>query len=112
MHVGKTECILFGSKRKLEKVKEFKIEYNGCTIMGQKTVKYLGVILDQTLSGITMAKSVISKITKKLKFKYRYQQCLNQTVRKNLCSALLQCHFDYCCASWYLNLNAQLKRKL
>ena len=29
-----------------------------------------------------------------------------------MCSALLQCHFDYCCASWYLNLNARLKRKL
>ena len=112
MHVGKTECILFGSKRNLSKIKEFKIEYNGCTIKGQSTVKYLGVILDQTLSGDHMAKSVISKITKKLKFLYRYQQCLNQTIKRNLCSALLQCHFDYCCSSWYFNLNTGLKRKL
>ena len=43
---------------------------------------------------------------------YRYQHCLNKTVRKNLCSALLQCHFDYCCASWYFNLSTRLKRKL
>ena len=61
MHVGKTECILFGSKRNLSKIKEFKIEYNGCTIKGQSTVKYLGVILDQTLSGDHMAKSASQK---------------------------------------------------
>ena len=33
-HVGKTECIIFGCKRKLSKVKEFHIEYNAHTIKG------------------------------------------------------------------------------
>ena len=68
MHVGKTECILFGSKRKLSKIKEFKIDYNGYTIKGQRTVKYLGVTLDQTMSGEQMAKNVVCKITNKVKF--------------------------------------------
>lgn len=112
MHVGKTECILFGSKRNISKIKEFEIEYNGYTIKGQPTVKYLGVSLDQTLSGEHMAKGVIAKITQKLKFLYRYQDCLNKTIKRNLCSALLQCHFDYCSSSWYFNLNTRLKRKL
>ena len=112
MHVGKTECILFGSKRKLRKVKDFQIEYNGHTIKGQRTVKYLGVTLDQTMSGEQMAKSVICKITNKLKFLYRYQHCLSQSLKKNLSSALLQCHFDYCCSLWYFNLSTKLKRKL
>ena len=67
MHIGKTECILFGSKRNLNKVKEFKIEYNGFTIMGRTSVKYLGVVLEHTLSGELMAKSTIGKITKKNK---------------------------------------------
>ena len=112
MHIGKTECILFGSKRNLNKVKEFKIEYNGFTIMGQTSVKYLGVILEQTLSGELMAKGIIGKITKKLKFLYRYHNCFSQTLKTNLCSALLQCHFDYCSSSWYFNLSAKLKSRL
>ena len=112
MHVGQTECILFGSKRKLSKIKEFKIDYNDYTIKGQRTVKYLGVTLDQTMSGEPMAKNVVCKVTNKLKFLYRYQHCLSQTLKKNLCSALLQCHFDYCCSSWYFNLSTKLKCKL
>ena len=28
LHLGKTECILFGSKRKLKKIKEFKVKCN------------------------------------------------------------------------------------
>ena len=59
-----------------------------------------------------MAKSVICKITNKLKFLYRYQHCLRPFLKKNLSSALLQCHFDYCCSSWYFNLSTKLKRKL
>ena len=61
MHVGKAECILFGSKRNLNNVNEFKIEYNACTIMGQKAVKYLGLIFDQTLLGESMAKAFFQK---------------------------------------------------
>ena len=70
----------FSSKRNLNKVKEFKIDYNGYTIKGKKN--YLGVILDQTLSGEHMEKCIVGKITGKLKLLYRYQLCLNQTLRK------------------------------
>ena len=31
---------------------------------------------------------------------------------KNLCSALILCHFDYSCSSWYDGLTKGLKRKL
>jgi hypothetical protein len=45
LHLGKTECIMFGSKRKLKQVKEFKIVCNGHTIESTKSVKYLGLKL-------------------------------------------------------------------
>ena len=32
--------------------------------------------------------------------------------RKSLCSALIQCHFDYSCSSWYPGINKTLKNKL
>ena len=32
--------------------------------------------------------------------------------RKNSCSALILCHFDYSCSSWYAGLTYGLKKKL
>ena len=47
-HLGKTECIIFGSKRKLSKAKDFSIIGNGQNVKkGQNSVQYLGVVLDQ-----------------------------------------------------------------
>ena len=39
--MGKTECIIFGSKRKLRKINNFSVECNGHTIKAQRSVKYL-----------------------------------------------------------------------
>ena len=70
------------------------------------------MVIDQCLSGDTMANSVISKTLGKLKFLYRYKTCLDKTLRKNLCMALLQCHLDYCSTTWYPTLSSKLKNKL
>lgn len=90
--MGKTECILFGTKAKVNKVNDFSVVYDNHVIKLQKCIKYLGVLIDDTLSGDTMANSVIKKVSGRLKFLYRYAHILNRTLRKNLSSALLQCH--------------------
>ena len=90
----------------------FSVTYESNEIKGQQSVKYLGVVIDQGLSGDTMANSVISKTLGKLKFVYRYKSYLDQTLRKNLCMALLQCHLDYCSTTWYPTLSSKLKNKL
>ena len=41
LHLGKTECILFDSRRKLRKVHNFEIECNGHTLKAQSSVKCL-----------------------------------------------------------------------
>ena len=112
LHVGKTECIIFGSKRKLSELREFGVTYGNNEIKGQTSVKYLGVVIDQCLSSETMVNNVISKTIGKLKFLYRYKNCLNQILSKNLCMALLQCHLDYCASIWYPTLSSRLKNKL
>ena len=65
-----------------------------------------------TISGDIMVNSIIKKATGKLKFLYRHSQYLNQKLRKNLCSALIQCHLDYCCTSWFAGLNKSYQHKL
>jgi len=112
LHPGKTECILFASKRKLNKAKNFKITYNNQDILASKSVKYLGIDLDQSLSGLKIVQNIIKKTNSRLKFLYRQANFLNLKSRKILCSALILCHFDYSCSSWYSGITQTLKNKL
>ena len=42
----------------------------------------------------------------------RQAECLNLTSKRLLSSALIQCHMDYACSSWYHGLQKSLKHKL
>ena len=46
LHLGKTECILFGPKRKLKYFQNFTICCNNHVINATEHVKYLGVYID------------------------------------------------------------------
>jgi hypothetical protein len=112
LHLGKTEAILFGTKRKLAGVENFSVTCNNKTINISQSVKYLGVTLDSTLSGESVATNIIKKANGRLKFLYRYSDLLNTKTRKTLCSALILCYFDYACSSWYSALNQNYKNQL
>ena len=55
--------------------------------------------------------NILSKVNARLKFMYRHEKSLSLLARKNLCSALILCHFDYSCSSWYAGLTKGLKKK-
>merc|ERR1711874_804384 len=112
LHLGKTESILFGSKRKFKKVESFDVKCGDTTIKHVTSVKYLGVQIDNDLGGNSIVKGIISKVNSKVKFLYKYKDLLNSESRKTLCSALIQCLFDYSCSSWYPGINKGLKDKL
>jgi hypothetical protein len=112
LHLGKTESILFASKPKLRSCDKLDIVCNETSISSTKSVKYLGVNLDQSLSGESTANQVIKKANAKLKFLYRKSSFLNRYTKQLLVSSLIQCHFDYACASWYLGLSQALKNRL
>ena len=59
-----------------------------------------------------MAMQVCTKFTSKLKVLYRKNRFLWKVLRKLLCNALIQPHFDYACAAWYPNSNKEYKSKL
>ena len=112
LHLGKTEAILFGTKRKLNSVQDFSVKCNGETINNSSSVKYLGVNLDNTLSSESIASNVIKKASGRLKFLYRHSNCLNFKSRKTLSSALIRCHFDYACSSLYSAISQKYKKQL
>ena len=71
-------------------------------------VKYLGCLLDENLSGESMATKMLGIINGKLKFRYRKQNYLDRSLRRLLLNALIQPHFDYACTSWNPGLNKRL----
>ncbi len=60
LHLGKTESILFGSKKKLNKVSKLSVRVGDCLISNRTSVNYLGCILDNDLSGVSMVMNVSS----------------------------------------------------
>lgn len=112
IHLGKTESILFGTKKKLSKVKLLKIKCNGTETVSQKCVTYLGIALDQSLTCSSIAEKILSKCAGKLKFLYRKTRLLDFSIKKLLVVSLIQCHFDYACSAWYCGLSVKLKNRL
>ena len=111
IHFGedKTKPILFGTKFKVKKVRKLNIKYGDIQIKQHSKVKYLGCMLDETMSGETMALSVINKINNKLKILYQKNRFLNLTLRRLLRNTLLQTHFEYARSAWYPNLKNRIQ---
>jgi hypothetical protein len=112
MHSGKTESILITSKRKQHLQNQFVIRHGDQLIRPSGSVKYLGLKINNTLSGEEVVDSVLSKCNSRLKFMYRFKDVLDQKTKKLLTSALIQCHFDYASTAWYFSLTKHLKSKL
>lgn len=112
LHLGKTESILFGSKAMLKKSTPISVSCNGNLIKPSNSVKYLGIVLDETLSGEHIVCNILKKAGARLKFLYRHSNSLNRSSRKILCSALIQCYLDYSCTSWYSAISQHYKNKL
>ena len=64
IHFGeeKTKSILFASKNKLNKLSKLDIQHGDIKIKPHSKVTYLGCILDENLSGESMATKVIGKV--------------------------------------------------
>ena len=112
LHLGKTESILFASKRKLHTNNSIQVQCAGNVLSCRTKVKYLGVELDQSLAGDCIADKIISKSNSKLKFLYRQTRNVNLETKKMLTAALIQCHFDYASSSWYSGLTKKYKARL
>ena len=111
-HLGKTESIIFGTNKTLQLAPQLNIECAGNKLANRSSVKYLGVDLDQTLSGEIISKKLVSKINGKLSFLYRNTKSFNLETKKLLVSALIQCRFDYASSCWYSGLTKYFKSKI
>ena len=102
IHFGedKKEPILFAPLNECKKLRKLNISYGSLSIKQYLEVTYLGCIFDESLSGESVALNVVSKINTRLKFLYRKDKFLSPQLRRLLCNALIQPHFDYACSVW------------
>ena len=109
IHLGKTESILFGTKKRLGISSEMNVTCGETMAASTKSVRYLGVDLDQSLDGNYIAENILKKGNSRLKFLWRHAKFLNTNSKKLLTSALIQCHFDY---AWFSGLQKIYQQKL
>ena len=83
----KTKSILFASKFKRKNIKKLHIKYRDMQIKQHSKVKYLGCLLDETMSGETVVLSNVNKINIKLKFPYCKNSFSTSALRHLLCNA-------------------------
>ena len=114
IHFGedKTKSILFASKRKMKNLQKLEIIYNNNRIKQHSGVTYLGCILEETMSGESMANKLISKVNARSKFLHCKNKYLTPNLRHLPCNALIQPQFDYVCSLWYPNLSKKLKNRI
>ena len=112
-HFGeeKTKSTLFANKRRSKNVRQLNIRYNHINIKQHSQVTYLGCVLDDRMSCEPMQLKVINKIYGILNFFYRKNRYPTKELRRMLCNALIQPHFDYECPAWYPNLNKKKTKK-
>jgi hypothetical protein len=70
-------------------------------------VKYI----DSELSGESIVTSLVQKVNCRSKFLCREERFLDQKSKFSLCTALILCHLDYLCSSWYSWLSKAMKSK-
>ena len=95
-----------------KKSESLEIPFNDFKIKQNTKVTYLGCILDNALSGESLALHILNKVNSKLRFLYRKNRYLTPKLRRLLCNALIQPHFDFACSVWLPNLNKNIKNKL
>jgi hypothetical protein len=93
--MGKTECILFGTSRRL-KGKDFMIWCGDAIVKKVTSVRYLGVLLDQHLRFDEYVRSILKKASGRLSFLYRSAPCLDVRSHVLLSSSLVSSGLEYC----------------
>ena len=112
LHLGKTQSILFGSKKRLRTSNKLHVVCNDSDIEPDVEVTYLGVNLDQSLSGSSIVNKIVTKCNNKIKFLYRNARSFDPQTKGMLASALVQCHFDYACSMWFSCVSSTSRKRL
>ena len=96
LNVSKTELILF--KPKIKKLDfDLKLKLNG------KSVKYLGIKIDENLTWIDHINDTVIKINRANAILFKVRKFVNYKILKSIYYAIFDCHLYYSNTVWGLN---------
>lgn len=104
LNVKKTKAMILGSKYKLNHINYelLQIKTENEAIEWVHDIKYLGFIIDESLTLKCHCEYIQKKISKKLFFYSRIAANLSLYSRKTIYNTIIQPHFDYCSSLLYI----------
>ena len=108
----KTQTILFGKKVMLQKVPQEQqyLMLENQKVSYQSEALYLGVTLDNQLSFKPHVDKLCKKISRNLGILSNIKHLLNTKIKKQVYSALILAHLDYCSSVWSCCSQGELNR--
>ena len=110
LNASKTELIFFKKSMSNSPSSDLKIKLNGIRIYPTNTIKYLGVYLDETLSGITHCKQLLSKLRRANGILAKTRHYVPQHVLMSIYHSIFSSHLLYGCQVWGQRTNAHFKK--
>ena len=92
---SKTKLVIFGTRQAVKKNKGMHLEIKGTKIQTVSTYKYLGVILDSTLSHKPHIAYVTRMVLQKLTMLSAVRKYLNRDVALKIFKSMILPYFDY-----------------
>ena len=96
MHKGKTECMLFGTGPRLALSTSFSIAIDGKALNRVSEYKYLGVVLDASLTWNAHVDYLIGKVRKRLAMLGRIRKNINMYTAGTVYTSFVLPILDYC----------------
>ncbi len=82
LHLSKTEAMFCGTKCKIKNKEGFEVKCKKTTINSTTEVKYLGVKIDETLSGKGIIDTILKKCNGRIKFLYTQARCFPTALKR------------------------------
>ena len=105
VNVSKTELIMF--KPRMKKVDfDLKLKLNGKRLYPTKSVKYLGIKIDESLTWNENIIYIAIKLDRANAMLYKVREFVNTRVLKLIFHAIFDCHLNYANTVWCQNKNS------
>ena len=111
LNTDKTKEVVFDFRTKPTELKPVVI--NGCEIEQVDSYKYLGVIIDNKLTWVEQAKSVSSKINKRMFFLRKLNSFhVDKTILELFYSSVINSIICFCLVAWGGNVSVVCRKKI
>ena len=102
----KTELIIFHKPRST--LSAIKVKLDGHLIQPSSTTKYLGLLLDDTISGEAQCLQIINKLERAIAMLSKVRHYVSQDKLVSIYFAIFSSHFSYGCQVWGHNQSSHL----